>query len=442
MVSREERVAARGNPTLLSVLALCGSVVLGCGGSKQASAESPGSATAESKHSAPAHANALAASAPASNPSHPQAGASNQADPSNRLKWNSGPAGQSSPSGGQTAPTGTSHSVPPGVAQSSHDTAPKAKTLISLGELANRRDLWPLKIKLTKKVGFSPTEIYAAGSEYDLVEIAGQDLHVDSKNGVLEIPAASTDVLERASALMASLTPDQLAVTAQSLPQHPELWPVEVTLTRTLDFSAGNKVPAGRTVILRKFEGGELNLYDRQLKNFFTAAVNETDVLARARERVKLAAGERDPFFGRAVGAALDGGGDAKTLAKSDYILVYQAKLGCTRCAAFLPELQAFYDKTKPSHPEFEAVFVSADPDAASAKQLAAKEKLPGRAVAFEKRLEAADLGTQVQGGELLPLVFLYDRDGKLLARNQPNGGKPSAEDVLAVLETKLGAKK
>lgn len=422
MVSREKRVAARGNAALLSVFALAGSVVLGCGGSKPASAGASESATSPSKRSPPAHANSLAASAPASNPSH-----SSNASTSNRLKWNSGPQNASAPAN---------------AAQATPESAPKAKTLISLGELANRRDLWPLKIKLTKKVGFSPTEVYPAGSEYDLVEIAGQELHVDSKNGVLEIPASSTDVLERASALMASLTPDQLAVTAQTLPQHPELWPVEVTVTRTLDFSGGNKVPAGRTVILRKFEGDQLNLYDRQLKNFFPAAVNETDVLARARERVKLAAPDRDPFFGRAVASALESGGDAKTLAKSDYILVYQAKLGCTRCAAFLPELQTFYDRVKPAHPEFEAVFVSADPDAASAKQLAAKEKLPGRAVAFDKRLEAADLGTQVQGGELLPLVFLYDRDGKLVARNQPNGGKPSAEDVLAVLETKLGAKK
>ena len=428
MVSRENRVLARSRRALPFVFALAGSAVLGCGGSKQSSAGAPSDATAESKHAAstPASsllANAPAANAPASKPSHSPAGATSH----------STKPGSSAP-----APAASANAV-----QSSPDSgATKAKNLISLGELANRRDLWPLKIKLTKKVGFSPTEVYPAGSEYDLVEVAGQDLHVDSKNGVLEIPASSTDVLERASALMASLTPEQLAVTAQTLPQHPELWPVEVTVTRTLDFSGGNKVPAGRTVILRKFEGGELNLYDRQLKNFFPAAVNETDVLARARERVKLPAGDRDPFFGRAVGAALEGGGDAKTLAKSDYVLVYQAKLGCTRCAAFLPELQTFYDKMKPSHPEFEAVFVSADPDAASAKQLASKEKLPGRAVAFDKRLEAADLGTQVQGGELLPLVFLYDRDGKLLARNQPNGGKPSAEDVLAMLETKLGAKK
>jgi hypothetical protein len=107
----------------------------------------------------------------------------------------------------------------------------------------------------------------------------------------------------------------------------------------------------------------------------------------------------------------------------------------------FIPELKTFYDRMRPAHP-FEVVFVSADPSADSMKQLQAKEKLPGRAVAYDKRLEAADLGTQAQGGETLPLVFLYDRAGKLVARNQPDGGKPSAEDVLATLEKKLGEKK
>src|SRR5262245_65692181 len=96
----------------------------------------------------------------------------------------------------------------------------------------------------------------------------------------------------------------------------------------------------------------------------------------------------------------------------------------------------------KPPHPEFEAVFVSADFNAADMKKLQAREKLPGVAVAYDKRLEAAELGTLTQNGELLPLVYLYDRNGKMVTRNQGAGGKPSAEDVLAVLEQKLGQKK
>jgi hypothetical protein len=38
--------------------------------------------------------------------------------------------------------------------------------------------------------------------------------------------------------------------------------------------------------------------------------------------------------------------------------------------------------------------------------------------------------------------VFLYDRNGKLLVRNDPNGGKPSAADILGVVEKTIAAKR
>ena len=57
----------------------------------------------------------------------------------------------------------------------------------------------------------------------------------------------------------------------------------------------------------------------------------------------------------------------------------------------------------------------------------------PGR---FDRRFAAADLAEQT--GELLPLVYLYDRAGNMVARNSPNGGQPSATDILALLESKL----
>ena len=47
-----------------------------------------------------------------------------------------------------------------------------------------------------------------------------------------------------------------------------------------------------------------------------------------------------------------------------------------------------------------------------------------------------------MQNGDLLPLVWLYDRNGKVVGRNQQAGGKPVAEDLLATLEKKLGEKR
>ena len=91
----------------------------------------------------------------------------------------------------------------------------------------------------------------------------------------------------------------------------------------------------------------------------------------------------------------------------------------------------------KPTHPNFEAVFYSDDKNAGDAREVFAHEKLPGRAIAYDRRVEAADLSTR-QTGQLLPLVYLYDKSGKLVANNHPDGGSPSASDVLAMLEKKL----
>ena len=49
---------------------------------------------------------------------------------------------------------------------------------------------------------------------------------------------------------------------------------------------------------------------------------------------MKLAEKDRVPFFVRSVGASLEptaGSANADALSKSDYVLVYQARLGCGR---------------------------------------------------------------------------------------------------------------
>ncbi|HEV8112970.1 MAG TPA: thioredoxin-like domain-containing protein [Planctomycetota bacterium] len=394
-------------------------LVAACGGSSKASTSDSQANSPSAKPDAASARNAVASTDPAPKSAH-------------------------APAPKAPAPKAAASGKPPASApaQAAPPAAPSKAPLISIIDLRDRRDLWPTKVKLTKKVGYSPTEVYNPGLELDLVEIAAGQVHLDTGNGLIEVPAASTDILERASNLMASLSPEQLAVTAKTLPSHPELWPVELSVVRPLSFANGSSVPAGRTVILRAFEGEQVNVYDRTLRTYFPAAINETDIVARARERVKLDAKDRTPFFVRSIAAALESSGGAPAVEKSDYVLVYEARLGCGRCAQFLPELTKFYERMKPDHPGFEAVFVSNDFTADDAKKLEEREKLPGQAVAYDRRLEAADLGTKTQNGDLLPLVYVYDRTGKLVTRNAANGGKPSASDVLATLEKKLGEKK
>jgi hypothetical protein len=213
---------------------------------------------------------------------------------------------------------------------------------------------------------------------------------------------------------------------------------VQATVTRRLQFQNGKQIPAGRVVTVRSISIGWANLYDHELADHFQAEIFETDVIARARERLSLPEGERTPFFVRAIAATLEPSSATSDpdLAQADFLLVYRARKGCPRCAAFAPELAQFYERVKREHPGFEAVFYSDDKTAQDARTVFASEKLPGRAIRFEQRLAAAELANNPGG--LLPLVYLYDRSGVLLAQNHKDGGQPSATDLLALLETKL----
>jgi hypothetical protein len=317
--------------------------------------------------------------------------------------------------------------------------APAVKLLITLEQLSLRRDLWPEKVTLKQPIKLSAKETLAAGREFAMQEMLGQDVAIDTGAELVQVTGSDTDILERASATMAALTPEQLALTEQMLPSRPDLWPLEVKLKSTLQFSNGNQVPAGSVEVLRAFNGYSMSVYDRKLKDHFMCEVPETDIMKRARERMLLPEAERTPFFLRSLAAAVDPVANSK-LESSKFILVYQGRLDCPRCAAFAPQLKEFYARIKPEHPEFEAVYLGLDVDPQVTREHAKQAQYPGQVLVFEKRLETGDLGSL--GGQLLPLVFLMDEQGKVLARNHPNGGSPSAADVLTIAEAKITSAK
>ncbi|MCE9593010.1 MAG: thioredoxin family protein [Planctomycetes bacterium] len=310
---------------------------------------------------------------------------------------------------------------------------------IPLGELLTQRSLWPAKVALTEPMTIARGVTLPIGHELAVYEFNGADIALDTGTDIFECDVGKTDALERAYATKAALTPEQLAIDENVLPSRSELWPLRVKLTRRLQFQNGKVLPAGREVALRTVTSGWVDLFDTELDDHFTAEAFETDVIARARERLALPEAERTPHFLRAIAAALDPleGADAARLEKADYVLVYRVRTGCTRCAAFEPELAKTYARLKAEYPHFEAVFLSDDKSAADARTLFAKEHLPGRAVAFERKLEAADLATRLTG-ELLPLVYVIHKSGTIVAQNSGSGGSPSANDMLAALEAKL----
>jgi hypothetical protein len=305
-------------------------------------------------------------------------------------------------------------------------------------ELRGRRDLWPERVAFTKEARLDATTGWRAGEELALFDWQGENVVLDEGTFLFEWPARDTDVVARTRAYAASLTPEALELTVDALRDRPELWPLRVQLTATLQFGGNVTVPAGREVTLRFFEGRDLAVWDREVANYYTLAANETDLMARARERLLLPAEEREPFFTRSLAAALDPG-HSVPLQEVDYVLVYSARLGCPRCEHFRPELDAFYAKqraaAKPGA-RFELVLLSSDPDAAAAQKYLDTAGFPGGAIAFDRRFEAASLMNVDQ--RTLPGLFVFDRAGMLVDRNHPDAGSPTASDVLARFATRI----
>jgi len=315
----------------------------------------------------------------------------------------------------------------------------KTAPSLSLAELVARRDLWPSKAALAKDVRLQGIGAVAKGTELRVQELSGRNVVLEHKGVLFDYPAADTDVLERARAAMAKLTPEQLALTQAVLLSKPDLWPLRVSLTADLGFTNGVTLPAGTEVVLRDLQADGVWLADRKSGENFQAAVQETDLLQRARERLALPEGERRPFFVRSIEATIEKDGKIGAegaLADADLILVYKGRKGCGRCAQFLPELQQFYAKTKPEHPRFEVVFASQDATPELAREYLAEAKVPGLAIAQSRNVEAANLASI--SGQLLPTVLLFDKSGKLLARNHPNAGSPTAADMLKEVEKRL----
>jgi len=312
---------------------------------------------------------------------------------------------------------------------------------LTMQELVARRDLWPRQVAPKKDVRLSGAPSIRAGQTLRLQEIAGPNVVLDTGQFVFDLAATDTDVLERARAVLAALTPEQRALGFKDLPQRSELWPLRVELGVDIALQDGSVIPAGREVALRCYEGELINIFDRETGTFFQVEPYETDLLARARARMLLPA--EDPFFVRAVESALAPAGSAQAtgarpLDGADFVLVYGGRLGCSRCADFLPALAEFYERAKPRG-GFELLFLSQDASAEQARDYVAKAQPPGRVIPFERRLEAANVATIP--GQLLPAVYLFDRAGNLLVRNHPNGGSPSARDILVDLEKRLQAR-
>jgi hypothetical protein len=430
---------ARHWPQLAAlVLAIAaGAAAAACSdGEARAGAATPASAAGSPEHSGSKPASAGATQSIAAEPKHGPARTAKEPEVASAPKPAASAAEAPAPLPQASASEAAAPEVEAPAAAPAKQPSLAAVNAMSDAELVQRKDLWPRKVAFREIVRLDATTWWKAGEELPLKQWDGVNVILDEGTFLFDCPAEKTDVVERTRAQAAALSPEAFDLTLAKLRARPDLWPTRLAIASTLQFGDNTVVPAGREVTLRFFEGEQLAVWDREVANYYTVDPQETDLLERSRAVLELPAEKRSPFFLRSLGATLEApeGESAQRLAAAEYVVVYSARLGCGRCAQFLPQLKEFYGKNAGAG--FEVVFLSNDPDAQSAQRYLAESQPPGAAIRFDRRYEAANLLALPL--QTLPGLFVFDRNGNLLERNHPDAGQPSASDVLAKFQAQL----
>ena len=124
--------------------------------------------------------------------------------------------------------------------------------------------------------------------------------------------------------------------------------------------------------------------------------------------------------------------GDNATLTGKRLFLLYAAAGSDKASLKWTPRLVEFYRKFAPAHPEFEAVFVSADDSAQEMENHLRRTRMPWPALAYDQIEGQPDLDALRRAG--LPRLVLINGGGETLADNFEDGELTSPQSVLDTL--------
>jgi len=105
----------------------------------------------------------------------------------------------------------------------------------------------------------------------------------------------------------------------------------------------------------------------------------------------------------------------APDLPKAKYIALYYSAGWCGPCRQFTPDLVKFYNEMKPSHPEFEIVFMSEDQGASAMEKYMSEMSMPWPAMRY-----SAVKGSRLSkfAGRGIPCLVLLNEKGELLSHS------------------------
>ena len=337
---------------------------------------------------------------------------------------------------------------------------------LSWSELVRRPDLWPTQCSSKQEMKFDGGVTVRPGQKLAVLKVMATEAQVETLDArtAFTVEPNEVDLLAVAQAAYAKLTPKQRALNYEALVRQKELWPLQVTLKKTFDMGGGKTVREGEQFGLVNLLPDRLVLKSESLKATFQVVPQATDIMTLGRalaEDTKSVArfvdAPKEPATRPGAVAASAGGAEPKkapfgpVIAELElelissvtgkpapldenllpkYIVLFRGSSTCPITRQFAPTLIKYYQEMRPSHPEFEIVYLMTETPENTSK-FAKELGFSWRAI----RYNHGYMPTVMQPiGSLLPQLVVLDRSGRVLA----NGIQNSAPNALKQLDALL----
>jgi nucleoredoxin len=290
---------------------------------------------------------------------------------------------------------------------------------LTLNDLRNSPERWPAEITVPKDLRFQGGRSVKQGQRVRVIELSGTEVVVnDGKGLVFGLPIAETDLLARANEAWAALTPAQREITAVTLMQDRDLWPLRVRSVDEYELNNGTLLKAGSEYELLSVGRNEVQLFSREHRVSLKASLPATDLIARARALALVPAEQRPSRIAAALrGTLVDAAGqpaDPAGLEATQVFALYYGASWCGPCRKFSPDLVKFVNRVGPANPRLTVVLMSNDKSDAAMYGYMREEKMPWVAMPLDKVNAQPALTGYVKGG--IPHLVVVDRQGKILA--------------------------
>jgi nucleoredoxin len=127
---------------------------------------------------------------------------------------------------------------------------------------------------------------------------------------------------------------------------------------------------------------------------------------------------------------------DDAALANTKYFGIYYSASWCGPCKQFTPKLVEFYNRVKPSNPDFELIFVSRDHSEPEMEAYMREDKMPWPALDFRKASSKHVLTSYRGSG--IPCLVLIDANGKVLSHSYEGSNYVGPNKVMKDIEATL----